>query len=88
MPAVFQDGEKVPPGIPEVDIDGKVPLRRKLQLDAQSHLLQLAVLVPLVVVEADFADGDHAPFPLGEHLVDFFLPVRTHREGIETHHRV
>ena len=53
VPAVLEDGEKVAPGVPEVDIDRKVPLRGEFQLDAESLLLEGAVLVAFVVVEAD-----------------------------------
>ena len=86
--AVLEDGEKVAPGVPEVDIDRKVPLRREFQLDAEGLLLEGAVLVAFVVVEADLAHGDDAPFPVGEHLVDLLLPVRAHRAGIQAYHRV
>ena len=86
--AVFEDGEQVAPGVPEMDVDGKVPLRSEFQLDAEGFLLEGTVLVAFVVIEADFADGDDAPFPVGEHLVDLLLPVRAHRAGIQAHHRV
>ena len=80
--AVFEDVKKVAPGVPEVDVDGKVPRGGEFQLDAESLLLERPVLVALVVVEADLADGHDAPIPVGEHLVDLLLPVRPHRAGI------
>ena len=79
-----------------MDIDRQIEFGRQLKLQPQYFLLFPGKLLPLMVVKADFPNGDkvrHARHRPGiscryaVHRIQFFLPViRRHRPGIQAQH--
>ena len=87
VPAVFDDPEEILRGFAEMDVDGQVPGGGELQLDAEGLLLLGLEIGPVVVVQADLADGDDAPSAPGLEGVDLAAPVLVDGARVEPQHR-
>ena len=89
-PLLVEDGEKIVPGVgavlagAAVDEDGKLDRGSQCELLAEDLLLRVAWGMVVVVVEADFADGDDARM-LGKalHAVEVCVDEQARLVGVD-----